>query len=123
MSDLIALPARYKGLGLRRMDDFVGAAAPIGGWDMVSRNFIDRTDEEGNRLQGLYPLLESVFGPNSQDPENADTRFLDFTNGHSQIGTQFGEAFNLLRQKAPGEVSGPLSRSAVSLRPTNAKKP
>ena len=74
-------------------------------------------------LQGLYPLLESVFGPNSQDPENADTRFLDFINGHSQIGTQFGEAFNLLRQKSPGEVSGQLSRSVVSLRPTNTKKP
>ena len=49
MSDLIALPTRYKGLGLRRIDDFVGAAASIGCWGMVSRNHIGRTDEEGNR--------------------------------------------------------------------------
>ena len=81
MSDLIALPARYKGLGLRRMDEFVGAAASIGGWDMVSRNLIGRTDEEGNRHEGLYPLLESAFGQISQDPENADTRFFALADG------------------------------------------
>ena len=52
MPDLIALPVRRKGLGMRRVDDFVGVAASIGGWDMVSRNPIDRTDEEGNRYEG-----------------------------------------------------------------------
>ena len=104
------------------MDDFVGAAAAIGGWDMVSRNLIGRTDKEGNRRGGLYPLLESAFGPNSQDPGNADTRFSVFTDGRSQIDTQFREAFDLLRLKAPGEVPGPLSRSVVSLRPKDAKK-
>ena len=31
MPDLIALPERRKGLGLRRMDDFVGSAESIGG--------------------------------------------------------------------------------------------
>ena len=109
MPDLVALPARYKGLGLRRMGDFVGAAAAIGGWDMVPRDLIGRTDEEGIRHEGLYPLLGSVFGANSQNPENADTRFSAFTDGRSQIGTQFGEAFNLLRLKAPGEAPCPLS--------------
>ena len=99
MSDLIALPARYRGLGLRRMGDFVGAAAAIGGWDMVSRNLIGRTDEEGIRHGALYPLLESAFGANSQDPENPDTRFSAFTDGRSQIGTEFGEALDLLRLK------------------------
>ena len=68
MPDLIALPARYKGLGLRRIDDFVGAEAYIGGWNMVSRNLIDRTHEEGIRHGGLYPLLEDALGANSQNP-------------------------------------------------------
>ena len=58
MPDLIALPVRHEGLGLQRLDDLVGATASIGGWDMVSRNLIDRTNEEGNRHEGLYPLLE-----------------------------------------------------------------
>ena len=121
MPDLIALPARYKDLRLRQMDDFVGAArASIGGWDMVPRNLIGRTDEEENRHEGLYPLLESVLGANSQNPENAETRFSAFTDGRSQIGTQFGEAFHLLRQKAP-EAPGPLSRPVDALRPTDAK--
>ena len=61
MPDLIAFPVRHKGLRHRRLDDFVGAAASIGGWGMVSRNPIDRTDEEGNRDEGLYPLLESIL--------------------------------------------------------------
>ena len=79
------------------MDVFVGAAASIGGWDMVSRNLIDLTDEEGNRYEGLYPLPEPALGANSQDPENAETRFSAFTDSRSQFGTRFGEAFNLLR--------------------------
>ena len=70
MPDLIALSVRHKGLGLRRLEDFVGATASIGGWDMVSRNLIGRTDDEGNRHEGLYPLFESVFGAKSQDPKN-----------------------------------------------------
>ena len=85
-TDLIALPVRHcehKGLGLRRLDDFVGAAASIGGWDTVSRNLIDRTDDEGTRHGGLYPLLESALGANSQDPENAETRFSAFADGRS----------------------------------------
>ena len=81
MSGLIALPARYRGLGLRRMDDFVGAAAAIGGWDMVSRNLIGRTDVEEIRREALYPLLLSVFGENSQDPENLDTRSFQASRG------------------------------------------
>ena len=36
MPDLIALPARHKGLGLRRMDDAAGAAAFFGGWDLAT---------------------------------------------------------------------------------------
>ena len=109
--------------GLRRMGDFVGAAASIGAWNMVSRNLIDRTDEEGNRYGGLYPLLEPVVGANSQDPENADTRFSAFTDGRSQIGTQYGGALNLLRQKAPGEAPGPLSRPVDALRPADKRQP
>lgn len=104
------------------MGDFVGAAASIGGWEMVTRNLIDRTDKEGNRHEDLYPLLESVLGANSQDPENADTRFSAFTDGRSEIGTQFKEAYSLLQQQAPGEASGPPSRPVDALRPTDAKK-
>ena len=89
---------------------------------MVSRYLLGRTDEEGSRYEGLCPLLESALGQNSQEPENAETRFSAFTDGRSQIGTQFGEAFNLLRQKAPGEAPGPLSRPVDALRPTNEKK-
>ena len=90
---------------------------------MVSRNLVDRTDDEGTRHRGLYPLLESVLGENSQDSENSDTRFSAFTDGCSRIRTQFSEAFNLLRQKAPGAESGPLSRPVEALRPTDAKQP
>ena len=70
------------------MDDFVGATASIRGWGGVSRNPIGRTDEEGNRHEGLYPLLETGLGANSQDSENTDTRFSAFTDGRSRIGTQ-----------------------------------
>ena len=70
---------------------------------MVSRNLIDRTDEGGITHEGPYPLLGSVLGANSQDPKNADTRFSAFTDGRSQIGTQFGDAFALLRLKVPRE--------------------
>ena len=89
---------------------------------MVSRYLLDRTDEEGNKYGGLYPLLESVLGANSQDPENAETRFSAFTDGRSQMGAQSGEAPNLLRLKAPDEAPGPLSRPEDALRPTDAKK-
>ena len=89
---------------------------------MVPRNQIVRADKEGNRHGGLYPLLESVFGPNLQDLENSDTRFSAFTDGHSQIGTQFEEAFNLLRLKAPGEAPGPLPRPLNALRLKYSKK-
>ena len=85
-------------------------------------NLIGRTDEKGIRNGGHYPLLVSALGANSQDPENADTRFSAFTDGRSQIGTQSGEAFNLLRLKALGETPGPLPRLVVSLRPTDSKK-
>ena len=104
------------------MDDFVDAEATIGCWDMVSRNLIGRTDGEGNRHGGLYPFLEPALGANSQDPENADTRFSAFADGRSQIGAQFGEAFSLLRHKAPGEAPGLLSRQVDALRPTGTKK-
>ena len=70
MPGLIALPVRHKGLGLRRLDDFVGAAESIGFLDMMIRIPIGRTDDEGTRHGGLYPLLESVLGANSRDSEN-----------------------------------------------------
>ena len=122
MPDLIAFPVRHKGLRHRRLDDFVGAAASIGGWGMVSRNPIDRTDEEGNRHAGLCPPLVSALGANSQDPEHSDTRFSAFADGRSQTGTQFKEAYNLLQQQAPGEPPGPLSRPVDALRPKDENK-
>ena len=65
MPGLIALPVRHKGLGLRRLDDFVGAAASIGDLYLVSRNRIGFTDDEESIYGSLYPLLGSALGANS----------------------------------------------------------
>ena len=62
---------------------------------MVPRNLIARADEEGNRHGGLYPLLEYALDAKPQDPENSDARFFAYTDGRSQMGTQFSEALNL----------------------------
>jgi hypothetical protein len=41
-AERVAQPARHKGLGLRRIDDFVGSAAYVGGIELVSRRLIDK---------------------------------------------------------------------------------
>jgi len=41
-AEMVAQPARHKGLRLRRIDGFVGSAAYIGGMELSSRCLIDK---------------------------------------------------------------------------------
>ena len=103
---------------MRRSNGFLGATAPIGGWNTVSRTLNDRTDDERTRHGG-----QSALGEYSQDLVHSDTRFSVFTDGRSRIGKQFSGAFNLLRQKATGAASGPNSIPVEALCPKDTKQP
>ena len=51
----MSLPANMKGLGNRRLDDFVGYAAYAGGWNLVVEQLIGTTNPNGTVNQGLFP--------------------------------------------------------------------
>jgi hypothetical protein len=84
-AEMVAQPARHKGLGIRRIDGFVGSAAYIGGMELVSRRLIDKRGKDGSVQAGLYPLLEPLFGAGSQDHGNENQRFAKLTDGSSTI--------------------------------------
>ena len=72
---MAAQPARHKGLGLRRVDDFAGLASFVGAVELAPRRLIDWRAEDGSQHAGLYPLLEPLLGAGSQDYGYEDRRF------------------------------------------------
>ena len=120
--DLIVPPVRHLGLGLRQMNDYVGAEAPTGTSGMISRNPIALTDGDKTRHRGLYPP-SSISRRKLPRPGKVDTRFFVFTDGRSRIGTWLSEALNLQRRKFQGAEPDPLSMPEEALRPTDRKQP
>jgi hypothetical protein len=118
VADTICLPSKAKGMGLRRMDDYRGYCAYVGGWHMVAQQCIDIKDEEGNIIQnGLYPLLEPLLGPASQDAANEHTKWTKFTDGNSALGNQFKKAVQRLAAMCPADSNGPLAYPTEEIRP------
>ena len=117
VSETIALPTKNKGLGIRKLDNFVGLAAWVGAMNLVARSFIDVTTQTGAVIPGLYPLLEPVFGAHSQDDINADSRFEVFVDGRSNIGKELTAAWDMLRTTVPATElqGGPLEQDVQSL--------
>jgi hypothetical protein len=121
--EMVRQPARLKGCGLRRIDEFVGDAAYVGGLELVSRRFIDSRGEDGVLRPGLYPLLEPLFGAGSQDHGQEDRRFATFINGTSALGNSFRDAFDSLKALCPDAEAGPLSVEVEAVRPVSSKDP
>ena len=58
---MVAQPARHEGLGIRKVDGFVGHAAFLGEIDIIVRRLIDHIAEDGSKVPGLDTLLEDVL--------------------------------------------------------------
>ena len=121
--EMVAQPARHKGLGIRKVDDFVGHAAFVGGIDIIVRRLIDHIAEDGSKVPGLYPLLEDVFGEGSQDYGNAENRFVKFIDGSSTLGEHFLHSIRVLKAQCPGAEDGPLSMPEHEICPVNSNNP
>ena len=117
---MAAQPARHKGLGIRKVDGFVGHAAFVGGIDIIVRRLIDHIAEDGSKVPGLYPLLEDVFGEGSQDYGNAENRFVKFIDGSSTLGEHFLYSIRVLKAQCPGAEDGPLLMHERAVRPVNS---
>jgi hypothetical protein len=119
-ADNAALPAKSKGMGLRKMNMFRSEVAFVGGLDQVAKQFIDIRDDQGNIVRrGLYPLLEPMFGAGSQDAVNKDTRWEKFIDGSSTMGTQFRIAVIKLKTMCPPTSAGPLKLPVAAIRPAS----
>ena len=121
--EMVAQPARSKGLGIRKVDDFVGHAAFVGGIEIVVRRLIDHIAEDGSKVPGLYPLLEDMFGEGSQDYGNAENRFVKFIDGSSTLGEHFLQSIRVLKAQCPGAEDGPLSMPEHEICPVNSNNP
>ena len=121
--EMVAQPARHKGLGIRKVDGFVGHAAFVRGIDIIVRRLIDHIAEDGSKVPGLYPLLEDVFGEGSQDYGNAENRFVKFIDGSSTLGEHFLHSIRVLKTQCPGAEDGPLSMPEHEIRPVNNNDP
>ena len=67
---------------------------------------------------GVFRLLEQLFGEKSQDEENKEQRLETFINGNSVLGTEFKETCQHVINECPNAENGPLSMTPANIRLT-----
>lgn len=112
----IALSAKDKGLGLRRMDGHLREAAYLGAVNQVVRRLIDSKTATGVTLPGLLPHLEELIVRGSQDSDQFARRMYGLcSSGNSQIGIEIAQSWNKLRAMLEDKTDGPLEQTVDEL--------
>ena len=121
--DSISLPNKYKGMGVRRANGFIGDVAYISAFSFVMSKIIDHktgTAENNNikNINGICPVLEDLLGQHSQDEENKEIRFEKLIADNSNFASDFIRSIELLKLNYPETqiTDGPLKALSIAFK-------